>query len=167
MTPQTPRAALSDADIDELLLAHRMMDQWPTQIQIHGFARDIEAHACAADRRLTAEQGGAKQKYMPCEVVTIDGDSHCKTCGQVRHSACEAGGIALTAQPQVEPAADARDAARYKVLRDDPDIAQEVVAAAFGITGEDVLDWSKDLDEWCDAAIGALATPATPTEPTK
>ena len=38
-----------------------------------------------------------RPRFMPCELVLIDGDSSCKTCGQVRHSACEAGGKKTTA----------------------------------------------------------------------
>jgi hypothetical protein len=36
-----------DADaIDGLMLAHRMLDPNPTREQVHGFARDVEAHVC-------------------------------------------------------------------------------------------------------------------------
>lgn len=41
--------------------------------------------------------------WMPCEFVTIDGNSRCKTCGQVRHSGCDAGGRQAKAPAPKEP----------------------------------------------------------------
>lgn len=64
------------------------------------------------------------------------------------------------------------DARRYHVLRDDEGIAQEVVIAAFGGDTDDTTDWSKSLDEWCDASARAATRSAqqpaaqAPQEPT-
>jgi hypothetical protein len=67
---------------------------------------------------------------------------------------------------QARAASPARDVLRYRVLRDNPAIAKLVVEAAFGGDTEDTTDWSKSLDEWCDASFkvenisGAIATQA-------
>jgi hypothetical protein len=37
------REPLTDEQIDTLLLKHGVMNQWPTQKQVHAFARAIEA----------------------------------------------------------------------------------------------------------------------------
>jgi hypothetical protein len=67
---------------------------------------------------------------------------------------------------QARAASPARDVLRYRALRDNPAIAKLVVEAAFGGDTEDTTDWSKSLDEWCDASFkvenisGAIANQA-------
>lgn len=53
------------------------------------------------------------------------------------------------------------DARRYHVLRDDPEIAEEVVIAAFGADANGTVDWSQFLDEWCDDAIASQDSAST------
>ena len=61
--------------------------------------------------------------WMPCEFVTIDGNSRCKTCGQVRHSGCDAGGRQAKAPAPQEPPTDEQ----IEGLLPDPDLENHPV----------------------------------------
>ena len=201
MTPQTPQgAALSDADIDKIALeviyegdtSIPYRQEWCNDIG-RPFARAILA---AADRRLTAEQGGAEPPKPFCHVVNMleglpENPSYIMLFDGQRfgngftHTALYTGEqlvAALTTQPPAEPVedpiqervllraaqpqaepADAKDAARYRWLRDHSEPAICAFYLSVGKAFDGVKFARKTVDEAIDAQI---ATPTAPTEPT-
>ena len=120
MTPQTPQgAALSDADIDELVKdIHNAIAELAGVARYPDLTEAIERLAsCAADRRLTAEQGGAEPPKPFCHVVNMleglpENPSYIMLFDGQRfgngftHTALYTGEqlvAALTTQPQAEP----------------------------------------------------------------
>ena len=195
MTPQTPRAALSDADIDKIALeviyegdtSIPYRQEWCNDIG-RPFARAILA---AADRRLTAEQGGAEMPKPFCHVVNMleglpENPSYIMLFDGQRfgngftHTALYTGEqlvAALTTQPQAQPTGWIRVEDRL------PPKFEEVLVffrdGTLAATGQ-YTDNQHDHDGWCYPAechaedewpvvshwMPLPATPTAPTEPT-
>lgn len=113
MTPQAPQgAALSDADIDTAIdgaglpetIQMRNLGVYAMRPVAHRLCRAIEAQVLAADRRLTAEQGGADDA-MNRDVSSMSRKELEQTVGSLRVAVIERAFNALP-QPQAEPIED-------------------------------------------------------------
>lgn len=180
MTPQTPQgAALSDADIENFY--SEALDADCAEVNIYKFAR----LCVAADRRLTAEQGGAEPPKPFCHVVNMleglpESPSYIMLFNGHRlgngftHTALYTGEqlvAALTTQPQAEPAAsDFRKALEHAINRHSMENGSN---SPDFLLAEYLVDCLAAFDKvvtrreaWYGRAPELVATPTAPTEPT-
>lgn len=111
------------SDCDHLHVAFKVMRDAADEIERLRAALAQQAPAPADEREAW------QPRWMPCELTTDDeGNSACKTCGHVRHSACAMGG-----RPVKNPAAPSPPPVRQPLTLTDAEI--QTIALEHRLTG--------------------------------